>query len=99
YATGGDCGMKGHNQRASEKANSAESGDIIRDVENWETQDWPGKVWVNPKTHQTVRDYFLLRCKKPDQMKHQFDFADIVAVSNEPRMPDTINECKDIGAV
>ena len=54
---------------------------------------------MNPKTHQTVRDYFLLRCKKPDQMKHQFDFADVVAVSGDPRMPDTLNECKEIGAL
>jgi hypothetical protein len=46
-----------------------------------------------------VRDYFLLRCKKPDQMKHQYDFADIVAVSSDPKMPDNINECKDIGAL
>jgi branched-chain amino acid transport system substrate-binding protein len=85
--------------RAIEKANSAEPADIVRALEGWETQDWPGRVWVNPKTHQTVRDYFLLRCKKPDQMKNQFDFADIVAVSNQPLMPDSLNECKDIGSL
>ena len=97
YAPCAAYGMARLTLRAIEKANSAEPGDIIRALENWETQDWPGKVWVNPKTHQTVRDFFLLRCKKPDQMKHQFDFADIVAVSGDPRMPDTLNECKDIG--
>jgi len=32
-------------------------------------------------------------------MKHQFDFADIVAVNSEPRMPDSINECKELGPV
>ncbi len=99
YAPCAAYGMARLTLRAIEKANSAEPGDIIRALENWETQDWPGKVWVNPKTHQTVRDYFLLRCKKPDQMKHQFDFADVVAVSGDPRMPDTLNECKDIGVL
>jgi hypothetical protein len=85
--------------RAIEKANSAEPADIVKALEGWETQDWPGKVWVNGKTHQTVRDYMLLRCKKPDQMKHATDFADIVAVSGQPTMPDSMNECKDIGSL
>jgi branched-chain amino acid transport system substrate-binding protein len=99
YAPCAAYGMTRLTLRAIEKANSAEPADIVRALEGWDTQDWPGRVWVNPKTHQTVRDYFLLRCKKPDQMKHQFDFADIVAVSNQPLMPDSMNECKDIGQV
>jgi branched-chain amino acid transport system substrate-binding protein len=97
YAPCAAYGMTRLTLRAIEKANSAEPADIVKALEGWETQDWPGKVWVNGKTHQTVRDYFLLRCKKPDQMKHQFDFADIVAVSSQPLMPDGMNECKDIG--
>jgi branched-chain amino acid transport system substrate-binding protein len=97
YAPCAAYGMTRLTLRAIEKAGSAEPGDIVRALEGWETQDWPGRVWVNPKTHQTVRDYFLLRCKKPDQMKHQFDYADIVAVSSQPVMPDSLNECKDIG--
>jgi branched-chain amino acid transport system substrate-binding protein len=99
YAPCAAYGMTRLTLRAIEKANSAEPADIVRALEGWETQDWPGRVWVNPKTHQTVRDYFLLRCKKPDQMKNQFDFADIVAVSNQPLMPDSLNECKDIGSL
>lgn len=99
YAPCAAYGMTRLTLRAIERAKSAEPADIIKALENWETQDWPGKVWVNPKTHQTVRDYMLLRCKKPDQMKHQYDFADIVAVSGQPTMPDTMNECKDIGTV
>jgi branched-chain amino acid transport system substrate-binding protein len=97
YAPCAAYGMTRLTLRAIEKANSAEPAEIVRALEGWETQDWPGRVWVNPKTHQTVRDYFLLRCKKPDQMKHQFDFADIVALSSQPLMPDALNECKDIG--
>jgi branched-chain amino acid transport system substrate-binding protein len=85
--------------RAIERANSAEPADVIKALEGWETQDWPGKLWINPKTHQTVRDYFFLRCKKGDQMKHPHDYADIVAASSAPIMPDDINECKDIGSL
>lgn len=99
YAPCAAYGMARLTLRAIEKAKSAAPDDIVRALEGWETQDWPGKVWVNAKTHQTVRDYFLLRCKKADQMKHQFDFSDIVAVSSQPLMPDGINECKDIGQV
>jgi branched-chain amino acid transport system substrate-binding protein len=97
YAPCAAYGMTRLTLRAIEKANSAEPADIVKALEGWETQDWPGRVWVNGKTHQTVRDYFLLRCKKPDQMKHQFDFADVLAVSHQPLMPDSLNECKDIG--
>ena len=34
---------------------------------------------VDPKTHQTLRPYFFMRCKKKDAMKHPMDFADIIA--------------------
>jgi len=82
-----------------EKANSAEPADVAKALEGWETEDWPGKVWINPKTHQTVRDYFFLRCKKQDEMKHTHDYADIVAFSSRPLIPDEFNECKDIGSL
>ena len=68
-------------------------------LEGWETEDWPGQLRINPNTHQIVRDYFFLRCKKADQMKSPFDYADIVAASAAPGMPDDLNECKDIGAL
>jgi len=99
YAPCAAYGMTRLTLRAIEKANSAEPADIVRALEGWETQDWPGRVRVNAKTHQTERDYFLLRCKKQDQMKHQFDYADVVAVSSQPLMPEAMNECKDIGAL
>lgn len=83
--------------RAIEKANSAEPADVVKALEGWETDDWPGKVRINPKTHQTERDYFLLRCKTQEQMKHAHDYADVIAVGSTPLMPDDVNECKDIG--
>ena len=85
--------------RAIERAKSAEPADVIKALEGWETEDWPGKVRINPKTHQTERDYFFLQCKKPDQMKHPHDYAEILAVSSTPLMPDAFNECQDIGSL
>jgi branched-chain amino acid transport system substrate-binding protein len=85
--------------RGIERANSAEPADVVKALEGWETEDWPGKVWINPKTHQTVRDYFFLRCKKPEEMQHPHDYADIVAVGSTPLMPEEFNECKDIGSL
>jgi len=83
--------------RAIERAKSAEPADVAKALEGWETEDWPGKVRIDPKTHQTLRDYFFLRCKKPDQMKHLYDYAEIVAFGSTPLMPAEFNECKDIG--
>jgi hypothetical protein len=47
--------------RSVECANSTEPADVVKALEGWETADWPGKMWINPQTHQTVRDYFFLR--------------------------------------
>lgn len=99
YAPNAAYGMTRLVLRGIERANSAEPADVVKALEGWETEDWPGKVWINPKTHQTVREYFFLRCKKPDQMKHPHDYADIVASSSQPLMPDDVNECKDIGTL
>jgi branched-chain amino acid transport system substrate-binding protein len=83
--------------RAIERANSVEPADVVKAMEGWETEDWPGRVRVNPKTHQTERDYFLLRCKRPEQMKQAHDYADVIAIGSAPLMPPEINECKDLG--
>jgi branched-chain amino acid transport system substrate-binding protein len=85
--------------RGIERANSAEPADVVRALEGWETEDWPGKVSILPRTHQTVRDFFVLRCKKPEQMKHAHDYAEVIAVGSTPLMPDELSECKDIGAL
>ncbi len=83
--------------RGIERANSTESADVVKALEGWETEDWPGKVWINPKTHQTVRDYFFLRCKRPEEMKHPHDYGEIIALGSTPLMSEEFNECKDIG--
>lgn len=99
YAPTAAYGMTRLVLRAIERAGSAEPADVTKALEGWETEDWPGKVRINPHTHQTERDYFFLRCKTPAEMKHPHDFAEIVAFGSTPLMPAEFNECKDIGAL
>lgn len=83
--------------RAIERADSTEVQDVVLAMEDWETEDWPGKIYIRPDTHQTVRDYFFLECKPESEMAFDTDFARVVAVSSEPQMPDEFNECEGIG--
>jgi branched-chain amino acid transport system substrate-binding protein len=85
--------------RGIEKAKSTAPADVAQALEGWETVDWPGKLRINPNTHQTERDYFFLRCKPEAKMQHAYDFADIIAVGATPLMPTEFNECKDIGTL
>lgn len=97
YAPTAGYGMTRLVLRAIERANSAQPVDVVKALEGWETEDWPGKLRIVPETHQTVRNYFFLRCKRPEEMKHPHDFAEIVASGSTPLMPPEFNECKDIG--
>jgi branched-chain amino acid transport system substrate-binding protein len=85
--------------RGIERANSTEAADVVKALAGWETEDWPGKVWINLKTHQTVRDYYFLRCKRPEEMNNPHDYGEIVAMGALPFMPDDFNECKVIGSL
>jgi branched-chain amino acid transport system substrate-binding protein len=51
---------------------------------------------VDPKTHQTLRPYFFMRCKPKSAMKHPTDFADIIATGDTP-LPAAYAACKDLG--
>jgi len=53
---------------------------------------------VDAKTHQTLRPYFFMRCKKKDAMKGPMDFADIIATGSTP-LPAEYAACKDIGSL
>ncbi len=99
YAPTAAYGMTRLVLRAMDRAKSVEVPDVIKALEGWETEDWPGKVKILAETHQTVRDYFFLRCKRPDEMKQPHDFAEVIASGSTPLMPAEFNECKDIGAL
>jgi branched-chain amino acid transport system substrate-binding protein len=79
-----------------DKAKSSEVQDVIRALEGIEVNDLVGPMRVDPKTHQTLRPYFLMRCKPKSAMKHPTDFADIVATGDTP-LPAEYAACKDLG--
>ena len=81
-----------------DKAKSAEHVEVIKALEGIEVDDLVGRMRVDAKTHQTLRPYFFMRCKKKDAMKHPMDFADIVATGSTP-LPAEYSSCKDIGTL
>jgi branched-chain amino acid transport system substrate-binding protein len=98
YAPAAAYGMTRMVLHAMDKAKSTEHVDVIKALEGIEVDDLVGRMRVEAKTHQTLRPYFLMRCKKKDQMKHPMDFADIVATGDTP-LPADYSACKDIGAL
>jgi branched-chain amino acid transport system substrate-binding protein len=81
---------------AFDKANSDDVQAVIKALEGLEVDDLLGRMRVDPGTHQTLRPYFLLRCKPKSAMKHELDLADIVATGDTP-LPKEYAACKDIG--
>jgi branched-chain amino acid transport system substrate-binding protein len=51
---------------------------------------------MDAATHQNQRPYFFMRCKQKSAMKHETDFADIIATGDAP-LPKEYAACKDIG--
>jgi branched-chain amino acid transport system substrate-binding protein len=98
YAPAAAYGMTRMVLHGMDKAKSAEHVDVIKALEGLEVEDLVGKMRVDAKTHQTLRPYFFMRCKKKDAMKHPMDFADIVATGTTP-LPAEYGACKDIGAL
>jgi branched-chain amino acid transport system substrate-binding protein len=69
---------------------------VITALEGIEVDDLVGRMRVDPKTHQTLRPYFFMRCKPKKAMKHATDFADIIATGDTP-LPPEYAACKDLG--
>jgi branched-chain amino acid transport system substrate-binding protein len=98
YAPAAAYGMTRMMLAAMDKAKSTEVPDVIAACEGLEVDDLVGRMRVDPKTHQTLRPYFFMRCKKKDAMKGPMDFADIIATGSTP-LPVQYAECKDIGSL
>ena len=49
------------------------------------------------RNHQTVRPFFVLQTKKKNDMKNEYDMAEVVDVSSTEQ-PKNINMCEDIGS-
>jgi len=81
---------------AMDKAKSTEVPDVIKACEGLEVEDLVARC-RDPKTHQTLRPYFFMRCKKKDAMKHA------MTSRHRPTGSDAAAReyaaCKDIGSL
>jgi branched-chain amino acid transport system substrate-binding protein len=98
YAPAAAYGMMRLVMHAMDKAKSTDHVEVIKALEGLEVEDLVGKMRVEPKTHQTLRPYFFMRCKQKSAMKHAMDFADIIATGATP-LPPEYSSCKDIGTL
>ena len=96
YAPSAAYGMTRMMLHAFDKAKSIEVRDVISALEGMEVQDLVGRMRVDPKTHQTLRPYFFMRCKPKAKMANPLDFADIIATGDTP-LPAEYAACKDLG--
>src|SRR5229473_3686767 len=80
-----------------DKAKSDDVQAVVKALEGLEMNDIVGPMRVDGATHQTLRPYFFLRCKPKGAMKHELDFADVIATGDAP-LPKEYAACKDIGS-
>ncbi len=80
------------------QANSTNVQDVIRALEGWQGATIVGDTQVTARNHQTIRPYFVLKCKQESAMEHELDFANIIHTDATPQ-PEELNECEDIGAL
>lgn len=83
---------------AMEQAKSVEVGAVVQALETMRWDGVLGPMSVDPATHQTVRPYFVVRCKAAAEMKTATDFAEIVATSTQTQ-PAALNACKAMPAL
>jgi branched-chain amino acid transport system substrate-binding protein len=81
---------------AMERAKSVEVPDVIRTMEGMRWDGLLGETTIDAATHQTLRPYFVVKGKAPEQMKSPTDYAEIVSTGSTPQ-PKQHNECKGLG--
>ena len=83
---------------AMEKANTADVPDVVKALEQMSWDGVLGRMSIDPKTHQLIRPYFVVRCKPASDMRHPADFAELVAKGEKPQPPE-LNDCKQMPAL
>lgn len=78
---------------AMEKAKSIDPVVVAKALEGMKFDSVHGPTSIDPRTHQTVRPYYVALCKGPGQMKDASDIADVVFRSSTPQPP-KLNQCK-----
>lgn len=96
YGPGAGYGLMKMVLRGMKKANSTNPVDVIKALEGEKGKNFVGDFFINPRNHQTVRPFFVLRTKPESKMADKYDFADIVDVSSTEQ-PRDMNQCQDIG--
>ena len=82
YGGGAGYGLMKMVLRGMKKANSTDPKDVIKALEGEKGKMFVGDFYINPRNHQTVRPYFIMRTKPENKMANKYDFADIVDVSS-----------------
>jgi branched-chain amino acid transport system substrate-binding protein len=78
---------------AMERAKSIDVAAVIKTLEGMQFDSVFGPTSIDARTHQTVRPYYVVKCKEESAMKNETDFASIVAQGSKPQ-PLELNECK-----
>jgi branched-chain amino acid transport system substrate-binding protein len=63
------------------KAGSTDPQKVVETWEGFETEGLTGRETWRACDHQCIRNFYTVRCKGPNEMKHEEDFADIVGYS------------------
>jgi branched-chain amino acid transport system substrate-binding protein len=74
--------------RAVERAGSDDPDALVAALEGWEFEGLLGKCRIDPKTHRTIRPFFVTEGKPSSEVKDRFDAARIVAQSSEAPPPE-----------
>src|SRR3546814_20750662 len=78
---------------AMEKAKSVEVDAVIKTLEGMKYDSIFGPTHIDSRTHQTVRPYYVVKCKAPAEMKNEFDMAEIVAQGDSSEERRVGKEC------
>jgi len=78
---------------AMEQAKSTEVEAVRKAMEGMKYDSIFGPISIDPRTHQTLRPYYVVKCKAQADMKNENDYATIVAEGSKPQ-PAELNECK-----
>jgi branched-chain amino acid transport system substrate-binding protein len=78
------------------RAGTSDVQEVVRALEGAEVDGLVGRVKILARNHQSIRPYYVLKTKKPDEMQDPMDFGTIIHSSSTPQ-PQELNECKDIG--
>lgn len=68
--------------QAIDMAKSDDPAKVASTLEDWEYEGLTGTEKYRGCDHQAVKPYYSLKCKSPDAMQHEDDFADIIGSSS-----------------